>query len=625
MATQKRPQVDAAYAALGEQLLEAGRSDELTRWYSNLPERARRLPEVWRVLAQVAESNGDRRGAIRAYLEASRIAPESKGAIAALARLLAAEEDSSRAAPFAARVEHLQQLDEAQNRVLHADRSRGVAPLLELSAAYERVGRLWEALGWMRIAAQVNPLDRSVQTRLEQLAEQTTNLPLTLTIDSANLARAIDASLYPLPGLSVPSQHDVGETAALHPIAFRDDATAADLRFTYFNGTTGSPAKRMFEFTGGGIGVLDFDADGWPDVFFTQGCEWPPGSNSSDHGDTLFRNLGGTRFADVSRMTGVKDHGFGQGVAVGDLDADGFADLYVANIGGNRLLRNNGDGTFSDATHAAGLAGDEWTTSCAMADLDGDALPDLYAVNYVMGNDVFDRICGDGATPRLCMPYDFEGQPDRVWTNRGDGTFGDASSTLLADHPPGKGLGIAIWDAAGNSRPSILIANDTTPNAFFESEDSSRSHTRYEDRGIASGLALNADGKATGSMGIALGDVNDDGRLDVFITNFLAEANTYYVCSATGSYEDRTREVDLQNPSFDVLGFGTQFLDADLDGRLELFVANGHIDDLRDIDRPYEMPATGVPLGRATVSRVVGGRAGSVLQRQVARPIRGSH
>jgi hypothetical protein len=318
---------------------------------------------------------------------------------------------------------------------------------------------------------------------------------------------------------------------------------------------------------------------------------WPPGSNSIDHADALFRNLGGTRFADVSRMTGVRDSGFGQGVAVGDLDADGFVDLYVANIGGNRLLRNNGDGTFSDATHAAGLAGDEWTTSCAMADLDGDALPDLYAVNYVMGNDVFDRVCGDGATPRLCMPYDFEAQPDRVWTNRGDGTFGDASSMLLADHPPGKGLGIAIWNATGNGRPNILIANDTTPNAFFESEDSSRSHTRYEDRGIASGLALNADGKATGSMGIALGDVNDDGRLDVFITNFLAEANTYYACSAAGFYEDRTREVELQNPSFNVLGFGTQFLDADLDGRLELFVANGHIDDLRDIDRPYEMPA----------------------------------
>lgn len=590
-ATHKRPQIDAAYAALGEQLLEAGRFDELPGWCARLPRSARRLPAVWLVLARAAEKDGDRRGAIRGYLEASRKAPESKGAVAALARLLAAEEGSSSAEPFAARLQAFQQLDEAQNRVLHADHTDDITPLLELADAYERVGRLWEALGWLRIGRQLRPGDRSIQTRLEQLTDRTRNLPLTLTVDSANLALAVDPARYPLPRLIESSEPKIHESVALHPITFRDDAPAADLRFTYFNGTVGAPSKRMFEFTGGGIGVLDFDADGWSDVFFTQGCAWPAGSNATAHSDVLFRNLGGKRFTEVSQMTDVSDTAFGQGVAVGDLDADGFADLYVANIGGKRLLRNNGDGTFADPTEAAGVAGDEWTTSCAMADLDGDALPDLYAVNYVMGSDVFDRVCGDDATPRLCMPYDFDAQPDRVWINRGDGTFNDATSTLLAEHPAGKGLGVAIWDATGDGRPEILIANDTTPNAFFEPRSSAGSSATFVDRGIASGLALNADGKATGSMGIALGDVNDDGQLDVFITNFLAESNTYYTSSTAGFYEDRTHEVDLQHPSFDVLGFGTQFLDADLDGRLELFVANGHIDDLRESGRPYEMPA----------------------------------
>jgi tetratricopeptide (TPR) repeat protein len=586
-ATKKQPQLPAAFAALGEQLLEAGRFSELPQWYASLPEAARRLPESWLVLAQLAERNGDRRGALRSYLEASRIAPESKGAIAALARLFAADGDSAAADRFSVRVQERQQLEHAQSRVLQADHVDGVEPVLELAAAYEQVGRLWEALGWMRLATQMNPFDRDVRTRLEGLEKHTRGLPLKLTVDSANLALAIDASPYPLPRLVEPSAVEPTPKMALRPVSFRDDASAADLRFTYFNGTSGAPTKRMFEFTGGGIGVLDFDADGWPDVFFTQGCTWPPGSRSDQPSDVLYRNQDGRRFTDVSSAANVVDASFGQGVAVGDLDADGFADLYVANIGGSRLLRNNGDGTFADLTHASGVAGDEWTTSCAVADLDGDALPDLYAVNYVMSDDVFDRVCGDAATPRLCMPYDFEAQPDRVWKNNGDGSFSEATSSLLANHPPGKGLGVAIWDAFGAGRPNVLIANDTTPNDFFELDE----HGQYVDRGIESGLALNADGKATGCMGIALGDVNDDGQLDIFITNFLAEANTYYTSSTPGFYEDRTREVDLQHPSFDVLGFGTQFLDADLDGRLELFVANGHIDDLRDIGKPYEMPA----------------------------------
>ncbi|MBA3313547.1 MAG: FG-GAP-like repeat-containing protein [Planctomycetota bacterium] len=590
-AVTRKPELDAALAALGTQLLDANCQSELIGWYASLPDVAKRLPETWLVLARLAENRGERRGAIRAYLEASRVAPESRTAIAALARLLAVEGDREHAEQFSTRLDALQRLETAQNRVLHSNDFSSITPLLELSAAYEQVGRLWEAFGWCRMAVHVSAFDGPARTRLDSLRKQTEGLSLRLTIDAANIALSMDVSRYPIPQMRDSSKTDHRDDLALTAVSFRDDAQDVNLQFQYFNGTSGAPSKRMFEFTGGGIGVLDIDRDGFADVYFTQGQEWPPGGDQTAYGDQLYRNQDGKRFADASDAAGIAEDRFGQGVTVGDYDGDGFPDVYVGNIGANRLLRNQGDGTFADVTETANVAGQEWTTSCVLADLDGDGLGDIYAASYVTGDDVFERVCRDGTALRMCMPYDFVGQRDRLWTNNGDGTFADSASSLLADSPDGKGLGVAVWDASGNGRLSLLVANDTTPNNFYEPGASSAGSLRLSDDAVASGLALNVDGKATGSMGVALGDVDDDGRLDVFITNFLAEPNTFYSSSEPGFFDDRTREVRLHAPSIDVLGFGTQFLDADLDGRPELFVANGHIDDLRDTGRPYDMPA----------------------------------
>jgi hypothetical protein len=287
----------------------------------------------------------------------------------------------------------------------------------------------------------------------------------------------------------------------------------------------------------------------------------------------------------------LQEDDFGQGIAVGDIDGDGFSDLYVANIGPNRLWRNNGDGTFAVVTIGEPHERD-WTTSCVIADLNGDALPDVYDVNYLTGPDVFERVCAhpDGA-PAMCMPFHFDAQADRLWLNLGDGRFRDATPEVFTVAPEGKGLGVAVWDAHGEGRLSVLVANDTTPNFFFDNVSLNVSDFRLEDRAIASGLALNADGKATGCMGVALGDVDDDGGIDLLVTNFLAEPNTLYMHIADGMYADQSRQRGLYEPSLGVLGFGAQFLDADLDGRLELFVANGHIDHLRSQGRPYRMPA----------------------------------
>jgi hypothetical protein len=227
-----------------------------------------------------------------------------------------------------------------------------------------------------------------------------------------------------------------------------------------------------------------------------------------------------------------------------------------------------------------------------LADLNGDRLPDIYDVTYVTASDVFDRVCAhaDGA-PAMCMPFHFDSQADRLWLNEGDGGFRDATRDVFVVAPGGKGLGVAVWDAHGQGRLSLFVANDTTPNFFFDNVSSNEREFRLEDRAIASGLALNGYGKATGCMGVALGDLDDDGGVDLLITNFLAEPNTLYMHLADGTYVDQSRQRGLHEPSLGVLGFGTQFVDVDLDGRLELFVANGHIDDLRAQGRPYRMPA----------------------------------
>jgi tetratricopeptide (TPR) repeat protein len=588
------PHLAAAHVALGRQLLAARRFDELLPWNDRLPPGADDAADTWLVRARMAEEAQEIPAAIRCYAEAARRSPESKQANFRLAHLLAETGAGEASGRFVEHGRRLRELEEAQNRVLFSNDDEGIGPLIELVRRYEAAGRLWEAWGWCQMAVRFDPSNETAQRLLKSLEHEVEGLPLLLTADAANPALALDFTNYPLPRFHKLSTAAVvaGPSEAV-PLSFRDDSGSAGLHFRYFNGAGDSPGHRMYEFTGGGIAVLDFDLDGWPDVYFTQGCAWPPDANAAGDGDRLFRNRSGTFFDDATAGAGLRGGGFGQGVAVGDFNADGFPDLYAAHLRANQLWRNNGDGTFSDVTSDAGVAGgrDDWTTSCLIADLDGDALPDIYAVNYVTGSDVFDRVCRhpDGA-PRICMPFDFEGQPDRLWLNQGDGRFLPAPSDVFAPDEPGKGLGVAAFDSHLTGRLSLLVANDTTPNFFFVSDALEGERPRLRNRGIESGLALSGEGKAKAGMGIALGDVNGDGWLDVHVTNFFGEANSLYLSAEPGVWEDRTRDTGLFHSTLNVLGFGTQFLDADLDGRIELFIANGHIDDFSRYGKPYRMP-----------------------------------
>ena len=347
----------------------------------------------------------------------------------------------------------------------------------------------------------------------------------------------------------------------------------------------------MFEFPGGGCAVLDFDGDGWPDLHFTQGCRWPVQPYNKAYLDRLYRNLGNGRFEDVTVNARLVENHFTAGVAVGDFNNDGFPDLYVSNSGKNCLFQNNGDGTFQNVTEMAGVGDPRWSTSCLIADLNGDSLPDIYSTNYLTGQDVFSRICAhNDGKPRMCMPFHFSAAQDQLYLNLGNGRFQNATKSSGVVVKDGKGLGVIAADLSGNRQLDLIVANDTVMNSLFVNQSRENKGTpTFTEQGLIRGVAMNRSGKTEGCMGLAVGDVDEDGRLDLFVTNFHRETNTLYLQHENHSFSDRTRESGLALGSREMLGFGAQFLDADLNGTLDLVLTNGHIDNLSSYGRPYKM------------------------------------
>jgi hypothetical protein len=359
---------------------------------------------------------------------------------------------------------------------------------------------------------------------------------------------------------------------------------SAGIDYQYFNGQTGY--KYLLESMGGGVAVLDYDNDGWPDLYVPQGCQFPVDPDNRRHVDRLFRNTGQGTFVDVTRAAGLGDHQYSQGCAVADYDNDGDQDIVVANFGPNTFYRNNGDGTFSEVADAVGLQGQAWSSSLALADLNRDGNLDLYVVNYVDQLKVCRTPDGGYA---CCDPANFNGQQDRLYQSRGDGRFQDVTNASGILHSNGNGLGVLIVDLDDDRWPDIYVANDTTPNFLFHNERSSGPPT-FTSHGLLAGVAVSGEGQAQGSMGIACADFDDNGLLDLCVTNFYGEGATMYLNRGNLMFEDGTRAARLLLPTKRLVGFGVQAPDLDLDGRRELFMANGHIDDFSARNEPWKMP-----------------------------------
>jgi tetratricopeptide (TPR) repeat protein len=598
------PSLVVAHALLGE-LSVNERAADFNRWHQNLPDHADSSPDIWFVRGLWTRRIGSPEAAARCFLETLRIAPEHRQANYQLGLTLHTLQHPS-ADAFAERASDLFSLTVQLDEVLKSD-GRSVAALQQVAGLLEKTGRYQEAHAWYRIADELLPgsrWSRAGKRRVASLLDGQSER----TADSLNLVLSCDLTGFPTYVTLLENDSSSGESSTASDevqvrrplpstIRFADVADSG-LDFVYDNGADPeTPGARMFEQTGGGVGVADFDSDGWPDLYMSQGGAFDrfardeaTESNQKQPelatpNDRLFRNLHGTRFEDVSTQARLLDRGFGQGVAAGDIDNDGFPDLYVANIGRNQLLLNNGDGTFSEITDEAGLTDDAWTTSCLIADLNADGAPDLFDVNYLTGHDVFTRICNGKA----CSPRNFDGEPDRLIHSTGDGRF-----VLLEDATPrqnAKGLGILAADLSGQKRLDLFIANDQVPNHLLRNVPTEKDGgVRFVEDGFVSGLAVNQAGLAMACMGVAAEDVNADGLLDLFVTNFKDEFNTLYLQDSSGLFVDATNRSGLGAPGYPYVGWGAQFLDADLDGDFDLIVVNGHVDDYRESGEEYQMP-----------------------------------
>lgn len=588
----KRPELVEAYVVLGGLLLDQGETTAVDSLLRRLPAGSDQHPGIWYLKGRHAQEAGNALGAIRCYWEALIRHPNHDRSAYQLSQLLSSQGRTADARVFLERSRRLARLLESSIR-LYEDRGDEVEIEKCLKLTKE-LGRLRECRIWSEYLLEVNPTNQVGLDSLREINSQWRD-DLPWVMPENDLARVFDLSSYPLPTSSTSEAPQIerrsGSSRAT--ISFADDAEKLGLGFRYFNGDDPtSDGKRMFEYTGGGVAAIDYDRDGWCDLYFTQGCVWPPGPAHQDHLDVIYRNVGGDQMVDVTERVGIHDASFGQGVAAGDYDNDGFVDLYVANVDGNRLQRNNGDGTFTDVTDEVGYKRHGyWTTSCLLADIDGDALPDMYDVTFLQGDDVFTRICrGSDGVARSCAPAGFPAAPDCIHLSTGDGGFLDASEGLGFEAADGDGLGIVAADFDHSGDISLFIGNDGRANFYFVPLSKANGKiTKWEEAGVLSGLAYDEAGAAQACMGIAAGDANGDGRLDLFVSNFYHESNALYLNVGPRTFSDRARSTGLREPSWEQLGFGTQFLDADLDGWEDLIVTNGHVDDFTHKQIPYKM------------------------------------
>jgi enediyne biosynthesis protein E4 len=353
------------------------------------------------------------------------------------------------------------------------------------------------------------------------------------------------------------------------------DVTAgAGLVFQHHNGGFGQ--KLLPETLGSGCAFLDYDGDGWQDILLVNGMDWP-GHAKRRSTLGLFRNNRNGTFSDVTRNAGLDVELYGMGVAVGDFNNDGFPDLLITCVGQNRLFRNTGKGTFVDATRTSGLAGrTAFSTSALWFDYDRDGFLDLFVCNYVKWSAEHDVFCSrDGKQKSYCTPEAYRGDTCWLFHNRGNGTFEDVTATSGIFDTSSKSLGVAMLDDDQDGWPDLFVANDTQPNKLYRNQ---RNGT-FKEVAVGAGLALSADGKARAGMGVDAGVLDASNQATLAITNFDNEMIGLYRPLGGGFYEDVAMRAGIGAASRTTLGFGCAFADFDLDGALDLVVANGHIDE----------------------------------------------
>ena len=580
-----------AFTLYGRAVVEVNDSEKLIQWNRLVPSGAVKSPEYWVTAGLWAQKQGHHDQAARAFWEALRLEPigqpDTLGGLALSLNQIGRENEAQIVAD---QIRIYGELRDAM--LIHFERkSVSQRAALRVAEAMLKLGRVWEGEAWARLAVGLpkEPVagirDRYLAIRSQLSVDTPWQLPAMMIENQLVLSDLPMVEWTVAPNLHA----DVRQRKLVEAkIEFDDQAHQRGWIHTCEIAPEAvAEGHWIHQSVGGGVAVIDFDLDGWPDLAVATLDGKALQSDSSPN--RLFRNVSG-RFIEKGTQASYLDTGFAQGISVGDFNEDGFPDIFDANIGRNRLYQNNGDGTFQEVSEQAGLTGDVWTASVVIADIDGDGFSDLYEANYCRSPDPFEVACrNQRGQIGTCPPLKFEAEPDCIWRGVGDGTFVDASKAWMDQATPGRGLGVVVGLFDERTGIDIYIANDMTVNHLW-SGSTTKDDFHLTDIGAVRGVGLSGRSLSQASMGIATGDPDQDGDIDFFLTHFSDDHNTFYEQVSPGFWADRSYAVGLAEPSMKLLGFGTQWCDFDNNGTLELIVANGHVDDVKREDVSYRMP-----------------------------------
>jgi Tfp pilus assembly protein PilF len=578
----------AACALYGRLLAETQSFEEFPRWHARCDDRAESLGDYWAALGVYFHDQQQWKASARALMEAVYRDPTDRISYQRLSRVFHTLGEAEHAQQFAYRGLKIGETERLRDQLAQSPGDRSAIQSLAEDLVF--LGRPFETLQWTQAMTSPSAASKLALIERQRSELRTSDRALTMASESSlvgvalneySLAAALETLRRPSPSDSRPRGDDFLARPKLVNVA-----NQTGLNFQWYRDVQFDPSViPIHESVGGGIAALDYDLDGWPDVYLAQGSGDPP-TDKCTRTNVLVRNLSG-RFSDATAAASAEDYNYSSGLAAGDVNQDGFPDLLLGSLGHNRLLINNGDGTFQEATGCLGASEDRFTSSLAIADINGDALPDLFETNYLEmeGGFVVPKIGPDGK-PIMPGPRTHYSGPDRWFQRVADGNFRvhEIAREVAA---PGTSLGIVVTDFDSDNRNDTFVGNDMRPNHLLV-QDGENQFVNVAD---AKGVAVGFDGMSYGCMGIAAADFNRDGLIDLSVTNFTNQSANLYVQSAGGLFSDIAIRFGIDQHTRSMVGFGVKAIDLDRNGWLDLLITNGHIFDTRIYgEAHFEMP-----------------------------------